>query len=127
MLDSRVEKVARMRIARIGDDRSVTQRPRSGLRRSLAYRNDTVPGGDERHQVGNGIYAGSMGRIADDHPGQIGGTLQCREDFGNARGASAIEYREVYGGFEHLCISYGHIAAIVDTHNIKWTFLPYLP
>lgn len=26
---------------------------------------------------------------------------------------------EVLGGSEHLCISYGHIVAIFDTHNIK--------
>ena len=63
-----------MRIARIGDDGSVAQRPRTRLRRSIVYPNDAVAGGDEGHQVGNGFYSKSAGRVADDHPGQIGGT-----------------------------------------------------
>src|SRR5258706_12561420 len=69
----------------------MTQRPRPRLCRSLEDRNNPVSGGDERHEVGDGLYSGSVRRIADANPGHIGGTLQNDEDIGHAGRATAIE------------------------------------
>ena len=91
IIDALVKQFARARVARVGQDRSVTQRPRPRLCRSLEDRNNPVSRGDERHEVGDGLYSGSVRRIADANPGHIGGTLQNDEDIGHAGRATTIE------------------------------------
>ena len=65
----------------------MAKRTRSGLRRSLHDPDDAVPGGDERHKVGDGIDAIPLRRIAGDHPFQIGCALKGGLDFAKRRGA----------------------------------------
>ena len=64
VLHTLVDEVARVRIARIGEDGAVAKCARSSLSRPLHDPNNAVPGGNERHQVGDGIDAALIRRGA---------------------------------------------------------------
>jgi len=66
--DARVEHLARVRIARIGENRAVSERARTGFGRALEQRDDAVLCCHIRHQVGDGRAAARVGGSADASP-----------------------------------------------------------
>src|SRR6202023_484508 len=86
-----VQHVADARIARIGDDRAVSERARAGFGRSLEYRENTIPGGHKSHEVGEVIPSFPAGNITQIRPRDVRSVVESRANFHFGRCMSTKE------------------------------------